>query len=567
MKNCHRAVHLVLALGMVFSPMLLQAQFGKKKKTTFTREDSLRGSVTPERAWWDMTHCALEVKVNPEKKTISGQNTITFKTLSEGQRMQLDLQEPMEIAGVVMGEKELEYEREGDVFFVEMEEVPGEGESGQLTVKFKGKPRIAKMPPWDGAFSWRKDKKGDYFIATSCQGMGASAWWPLKDHPYDEPDSLSIAITVPKKLQAVANGRLRSVVKNKDKTTTYTWAVTSPINAYGVNINIANYRDWTSTYEGEKGPLDCHFFVLKDNYDKAQEHFQQVDQMFEAFEHWFGPYPFYEDGYKLVEVPYLGMEHQSSVTYGNKYKMGYLGRDLSMTGYGLKFDYIIVHESGHEWFANNITHSDVADFWIHEGFTQYSEALFVEYHYGKEAGAEYVRGLRFSINNREPLISPYDVNETGSGDSYAKGANMLHTLRTVLNDDEAWREILRGINRDFYHQTVSSAQIEAYINARIPHYNAAKFFDQYLRDPRLPVFAYYRDGATLKYQYQGAVDGFDLPLRMKVGGEERVLNPGTEGWQEMDLGDAETTFEVNKDYYVRWLKVKKDPEEEKEGEG
>ena len=526
-----------------------------RHKTKFTRADTLRGAITPERAWWDMVHCALEVKVDPENKSIVGKNTLTYIPLAAPERMQIDLQAPMEIEKIEENGKKIEFEREGDVVFVTLEAVPAQGEKGQLSIFYQGKPRVARNPPWDGGFTWRKDKNGDYFIATACQSLGASSWWPLKDHPYDEPDSLSIAITVPKKLMAVANGRLRSVVKNKDKTQTYTWAVTNPINAYGVNINIGNYEVWEKVYPGEKGPLDCSFYVLKDNLKKAQEHFEQVDKMLAAFEHWFGPYPFYEDGYKLVEVPYLGMEHQSSVTYGNRYKMGYLGRDLSLTGHGLKFDYIIIHESGHEWFANNITYADKADFWLHEGFTNYSESLFLEYHFGKAIAYEYVRGIRMGIQNRHPLISNYGVNQMGGHDSYAKGANILHTLRQILNDDEAWRQILRGINREFYHQTVTSAEIEQFINAGIPHYDTGRFFDQYLRDPRKPKVETEMEDQRLKLRFTDAIDGFEMPLRVKVGETWQEINVKTGEWSSIELEDPKSRIEFDLNYYVQFDKA------------
>src|SRR5690606_7352637 len=253
--------------------------------------------------------------------------------------------------------------------------------------------------PWDGGFSWKKDDNGNDFVATSCQGLGASVWWPNKDHMYDEVDSMLISVRVPKALMEVSNGQLRGVEDHKDGTNTYHWFVNNPINNYGVNVNIGDYVHFSEDYNGEKGILKMDYYVLKYNLEKAKQQFKDAPRMMEAFEHWFGPYPFYEDGYKLVEVPYLGMEHQSSVTYGNGFENGYLGRDLSGTGWGLKFDFIIIHESAHEWFANNITYKDIADMWIHESFTAYAESIFVEYFYGKKAGAEYVIGTRRGIQN------------------------------------------------------------------------------------------------------------------------------------------------------------------------
>src|SRR5690606_34329520 len=352
--------------------------------------------------------------------------------------------------------------------FIELDQEINAGAKDSICIQYSGKPQQAKRAPWDGGLVWSKDKNGNEFIATACQGIGASIWWPCKDHMYDEPDfGMRIQITVPAHLTAVSNGRLIETRKEKGKRKTFVWKVVNPINNYGVNVNIGDYVNFFETYAGEKGNLDMSYWVLAENLEKAKEHFKQAPMMMQAFEHWFGPYPFYEDSYKIVEVPYLGMEHQSSVTYGNHYKNGYLGADFSGTGWGLKFDYLIVHESGHEWFANNITYKDIADMWIHESFTTYSESLFLEYHYGKEAAAKYIIGTRSSIGNKSPIIGIYDVNHEGDGDMYTKGANIIHTLRQFVPEDEKWRGILRGMNSEFYHKTVTTEEIEAYLSERV----------------------------------------------------------------------------------------------------
>ena len=421
-------------------------------KSNFTRQDTLRGSITPERAWWDLTYYHLDVEVKPDEKFISGKNTIQYKVLKRHQVMQIDLQAPMEMLTAVQNGKALEIKHDGNAHFITLKDSQNIGEINSVTIHYKGKPREAKRAPWDGGFSWKKDKNGKHFIATSCQGLGASVWWPNKDHMYDEVDSMLISVTNQKGLMNVSNGRLRALVENENNTVTSHWFVNNPINNYGVNVNIGDYVNFSEVYEGEKGGLDMDYWVLKDHLEKAKEHFKDAPKMMKAFEHWFGPYPFYEDSFKLVEVPYLGMEHQSSVTYGNQYMKGYLGRDLSGTGWGLKWDFIIIHEAGHEWFANNITNKDIADMWIHEGFTAYSENLFLDYYYGKEASADYVIGTRNLIQNDKPLIGNYNVNNEGSSDMYYKGSNMLHTLRQLIEDDEKWRQILRGLNSEFYHQ-------------------------------------------------------------------------------------------------------------------
>lgn len=331
-------------------------------------------------------------------------------------------------------------------------------------VHYEGNPKEAVNAPWDGGFSWSKDENGKPFVATSCQGLGASVWWPNKDHMYDEVDSMRISVTNPKGLSNISNGRLEKIEEHANTVTSH-WVVKNPINNYGVNVNIGDYVHFSEVYNGEKGPLTMDYYVLSDNLEKAKVHFKDAPKMMKAFEHWFGPYPFYEDGYKLVEAPYLGMEHQSSVTYGNKYKQGYMGNDFSGSGWGgLKFDYLIIHESGHEWFANNITNKDIADMWIHESFTTYSESIFLDYYYGTQAANEYVIGLRRNIANDIPIIGNYDVNDEGSGDMYFKGANMIHTIRQLVDNDEKWRRILRGLNKDFYHSIVTTEQIEGYLS-------------------------------------------------------------------------------------------------------
>jgi aminopeptidase N len=533
---------LLLSNGLIAQGLL------DKSAVIFTRQDSLRGSITKERAWWDVKSYHLDIKVNPADSTITGSNTILYKVLLVDKRMQIDLQNPMQIYKVVQDGKELKYRREGNAFFVELTSLQTIGSTKELTVFYGGKPKVAVTPPWDGGITWKKDGNGMPFIASSCQGLGASVWWPNKDHMYDEVENMLISVNVPGNLVNVSNGRLQSVKKLKDGTKTYNWYVSNPINNYGVNINIGDYVSFSEKYKGEKGDLDCSYYVLRDNLAKAKTQFKEVPRMLKALEHWFGPYPFYEDSYKLVEAPYLGMEHQSSVTYGNGYKNGYLGTDLSDTGWGLKFDFIIIHESGHEWFANNITYKDIADMWIHESFTNYSESLFLEYFYGKEAGYAYVRGLRKKIQNDIPIIGMYDVNSEGSGDMYYKGANMLHSLRQIVNNDEKWRSIMRGLNSSFYHQTVTTKQIEDYLSEQVG-LDLKPFFDQYLRDTRIPTLAYYFKNKTLFYKWTNCVTGFNMPLKVKVNGEDKWLQPGVD-WKLMEVSNVNPTLEINKNFYV-----------------
>ncbi|WP_271405951.1 M1 family metallopeptidase [Tenacibaculum soleae] len=513
---------------------------------SFTKQDSLRGSITPERIWWDLTYYHLDISVNPDKKFINGKNTVQYKVLKPHNVLQIDLQAPLKIIKVIQNGKKLKVVTNGNAHFIHLKDKQKIGNINSLDVYYEGFPKEAVRAPWDGGFSWKKDTNGNHFAATSCQGLGASVWWPNKDHMYDEVDSMAISVRVPKNLMNISNGKLRKTEHHKDNTTTYHWFVNNPINNYGVNVNIGDYVHFSEKYNGEDGILDMDYYVLRDNLKKAKKQFKDAPKMMKAFEHWFGKYPFYEDGFKLVEAPYLGMEHQSSVTYGNQYMNGYLGRDLSGTGWGLKFDFIIIHESGHEWFANNITNIDIADMWIHESFTAYSENLFLDYYYGKKASAEYVIGTRRSIQNDIPIIGQYDVNSEGSGDMYYKGANMLHTIRTLIDNDKKWRQILRGLNKVFYHKTVNTKQVENYISQQ-SGLDLTKVFDQYLRTVKIPVFEYKIKNNQLSYRWNNVVDDFNMPLTIFVDGKNTQLNP-TEKWQTMNVNS--TKIKVDKNFYV-----------------
>ncbi len=523
--------------------------------SAFTHDDTLRGAITPQRAWWDLTYYHLSIKLLPADSAVRGSNVIAYTVLKPAQEMQIDLQRPLRITRVEQDGKSLAFRRDGDAFFVTLTKPQKAGRTEQITVFYEGKPRVAIKPPWDGGFVWARDSTRQWFIATACQGLGASAWWPCKDHMYDEPDSMRISATVPKPLMDVSNGRLLKTIDNGDGTRTFDWFVANPINNYGVNVNAARYAHWSDTYAGERGPLALDFYALPEDEDRARKQFMQVPMMLKAFEHWFGPYPFYEDGYKLVQAPYLGMEHQSSVTYGNRFKNGYLGRDLSGTGWGLLWDFIIVHESGHEWFANNITYRDVADMWIHESFTNYAENLFVEYYWGKEAGAQYVIGCRNNVRNDSPIIGTYNVNKSGSGDMYYKGGNMLHTIRQLVNDDEKWRQLLRGMNKTFYHQTVTTAQIEQYMSKQAG-LNLQHVFDQYLRDTRIPVLEYQLKNGVAHYRWSNCVAGFDMPVRVCFGDSPVYTNvlPVT-AWQTMAAKNV-SSLNVDANYYVNVRQVK-----------
>ncbi|AUC86313.1 peptidase M1 [Polaribacter sp. ALD11] len=537
----------VFVFLIIFSSCKDKPQGLLQEKSEFSRQDTLRGSITPERIWWDLTYYHLEVEVNPDKKFISGKNTIKYKVLSVYKTMQVDLQTPLKITKVTQDDKELEVIHEGNAHFIKLTKDQIIGNTESVVVYYEGNPKEAVRAPWDGGFSWKKDKNGNHFVATSCQGLGASVWWPCKDHMYDEVESMRISVTVPSHLMDVSNGRLESVEDHGD-TKTYNWFVDNPINNYGINVNIGDYAHFSEVYNGEKGDLDMDYYVLKHNLEKAKKHFKDAPRMMKAFEHWFGPYPFYEDGFKLVEVPYLGMEHQSSVTYGNEYKQGYLGRDLSGTGWGLKFDFIIIHEAGHEWFANNITNKDIADMWIHESFTNYSESLFLDYYYGKKASSEYVIGLRDAIANEGTIIGKYNVNKEGSGDMYNKGGNMLHTLRQWIDNDEKWRIILRKMNKEFYHQTVETKQIEDFLS-RETGFDLNPFFNQYLRTIKIPTLTYTIENNVLTYKWTNIVEDFKMPLKVFINDKEEWIYPTSEN-QKISFEIKDTTFKVDPNFYI-----------------
>lgn len=516
----------------------------------FTCEDTLRGSITPERAWWDVKHYAIELReVNAQDKSIKGSVIIDYEIVKSGfQIMQIDLQEPLKIDFVTYTNRDgllLFTKVSKNVYHIRLSAASLNNQES-ITIHYSGKPIEAKNAPWDGGVVWKKDKNGNDFIVTACQGIGASSWFPCKDHPSDEPDNgATVSVTTSEQLMNVSNGVLiQNSVKNGKRTTE--WKVENPINNYGINFNIGNYVSWDSVYQGKQGELLMSFYVLPENLEKAKKQFHDAFRVMEAFEHWFGPYPFYRDGYKLVEVPYLGMEHQSSVTYGNRFQNGYLGKDLSGTGWGLKWDFIIVHESGHEWFANNITCSDNADLWIHESFTTYSEGLFTEYFYGKDAGAEYIRGLRKNILNDKPVIGIYGVNQEGSYDMYYKGANMLHTIRQIVNDDEKWLSLLRGLNKDFYHQIVTTEQIEKYISDAL-EMDLSRIFDQYLRTTQIPTLEIAKSGKNIQYRWINCIQNFNMPLDVLISKRKKIrLFPTTE-FQKIKAKQ----LELDENYYVR----------------
>lgn len=521
---------LLLLTLAIFSGVTCKAQLMQEKEV-FTHSDTLRGTISPERAWWNVLKYDIQVTPDYNTKTIQGTTTIGFEVITPSQKkMQIDLQQPLEIDKVEADGASLKFEKfDINAWYVYFDNTLNKGDKKSIAITYHGKPREAIRPPWDGGWIWKRDSTGNVWMSVACQGLGASVWYPCKDHQSDEPDNgASLSITVPDTLVAVGNGRLVETTK-QNGLATYKWAVKNPINNYNIIPYIGKYVNFTDELNGEKGKLDLSFWVLQEDLAKAKRQFTQAKTMLTCFEHWFGPYPFYEDSYKLVESPHLGMEHQSAVAYGNKFMNGYLGRDLSGTGWGLKWDYIIVHESGHEWFANNITTNDIADMWVHEGFTDYSETLYTECQDGKEAANEYNYGQRKGIQNKATIIGHYGVNKEGSGDMYPKGANLLHTIRHSINDDEKFRGILRGLNKTFYHKTVDTKDIENYISTQ-SGIDFSEVFNQYLRNTSIPVFEYYLSGKKVFFRWSNCIDKFNLQLALQKDNTTIRLKPSTK-WQ------------------------------------
>ena len=545
--------HLLVACFLILVQMNVSAQpFSKQKE--FTRADTLRGSNGPGRQHWDVLHYEIEVEPDYGSKTIKGCNIIRY--LDKGvSLMQIDLQQPMEIDSIVKSGKRLNFNRDGNVYWVnirpEASAVDFTPEHATMNIYFSGKPREAVRPPWDGGWIWKKDKNNNPWMSVACQGLGASVWYPCKDIQSDEPDNgAMLHVSVPDSLTAVGNGRLIKQQALAGGKTRYSWQVTNPINNYNIVPYIGKYVHFSEVYAGKKGKLDMDYWVLDYNLDKAKKQFTDAPKMMKAFEYWFGPYPFYADGFKLVESPHLGMEHQSATAYGNGYQNGFYGSDLSETGWGMKWDFIIVHESGHEWFANNITSNDIADMWIHEGFTNYSETLFIDYYFGTSAGNEYVQGIRRLISNDIPIIGKYGVNREGSGDMYYKAGNMLHLVRQITGSDKKFRKILTGLNRDFYHKTVTTQQVENYISEKAG-FNFSSIFNQDLRTTMIPVLEYRIENKAVSYRWSNAVEDLNLPVKVTFGKKLQWITPSSE-WKTISPGkwyDGKT-FEADKNFYI-----------------
>jgi aminopeptidase N len=535
--------------------LCLSVQISFSQTKVFTKEDTLIGSNSAYRSWWDVKHYDVSVKPDYIGKSISGNIILTYKVTDAASTpvMQIDLQQPLTIDSIFyegLKLSDIRQEKNRWMLFLGRQEKDAQH---QLRIFYHGKPKVARNAPWDGGFVWKKDSLGNPWMSVACQGAGASVWFPCKDLQADEPDQgARLSITVPDTLKAIGNGKLITVKKEANGLRTYVWEVKNTINPYDIIPYIGKYTLLKDSVMGEKGKLYTDYWVLDYHVQKVASHLKpNVTKTIKCFEHWFGPYPFYEDSYKLVEAPYLGMEHQSNVAYGNFFLNGYLGRDLSKTGWGLKWDFIVVHESGHEWFGNSVTARDVADNWIHEGFTSYSEVLFTECEFGKEAGNDYCEGVRKSIENDIPIIGKYDVHTEGSGDMYNKGSNIVHMIRQLIGNDEKFRELLRAINETYYHKAVSSQELEAFI-CKKTNLDLKPFFDQYLRTTQIPWLQYKLVKGKLSFRYVHCLPEFNMPVKITAG-KEILIRP-TMQWQSISVDKTVKDVRLDRNVYVDLVK-------------
>ena len=509
-----------------------------------TRADMLRGAYGPYRANNDLLYYHLDVRIDPDTQSISGKNTIRFKMLEDGTRIQLDLSGALDIDKILFGAVPLKYQRDTGAVFVDFPKTLRAGQTYSIDFYYSGHPlTVGRF----GGMVFGKDPSGHPWIYTSCEDDGASIWWPNKDQWRDEVQNMDISVAIPNDLVDVSNGRFEGKTSLGDGYTRWNWSVHYPINNYDVALNIGNYSHFSSHY----GALTLDYYVLPEDLDKAKKQFAQVDGMLDAYTHYFGPYPFEKDGYKLIEVPYAGMEHQSAVAYGNHFANGYLNRDWTGVGISTRFDFIIIHESGHEWFGNSITAADRSDMWIHEGWTTYLEGLYVEYHWGHADAIRYLNGLKPKIENRMPIVAERGVNATPPEDEYFKGALMLNTLRSIVNDDAKWFALIHGFYQHFKYQNIMTADVIRYFNEQTGM-NLTPVFRQYLWHAQIPVLELLFDPTehTVSYKWQAEEPDFAMPVEAGDPDHWQTLHPTLE-WQTMKTPLTKDQFQVATDlYYV-----------------
>ena len=512
---------------------------GKYPKVT--EENQLRGELTPYRTCYDVSFYDLDIELDIEEKSISGNCQIHARALTSFDTLQVDLFKNMEILSIQINNENSTFYRKHNAVFIETPRVE-KGDNFEISIQYEGVPIKAKNPPWDGGFVWKKDQNGNPFIGVTCEGIGASSWWPNKDHPSDEPDSARLSITVPDTLIAVGNGQLESI-NNTDSTATFTWLAQNPINNYNITLNIGDYVIISDTLINSSGVQKLNHYVLSYNEETAQRYFPQVREVIHFFEKVFGEYPFWKDGYKLVETPYAGMEHQSAIAFGNKY---------TISGYNYMYDlvdYIILHETAHEWWGNSLTACDGADVWLHESFATYSEVLYVEEKLGVLVSIDYLKKKRPYISNKLPMVGPRDVNYWGFDDVYSKGAWVLHTLRSVINDDELFFKLIKESQREFQHSVVCTEEFIKFIDNET-NMNLDYFFQQYLFDRKPPVFEYVQDDSTFHYKWSGVHDKFIMPLDIMINKDRIRLHP-TAQYQSLSIKNHSLIEVLDKEFYIK----------------
>jgi aminopeptidase N len=509
-----------------------------------TRADILRGAYGPYRANNKLLYYHLDIRVDPEKQLISGKNTIRFRMLTGGARIQLDLFETLKIDKILWYETPLKYKRDSGAVFIDFPQMLSAGKIYSIDFYYSGHTEETGR---FGGMTFKKDPAGRVWINTACEGTGASMWWPNKDQWRDEVESMDISVAIPNGLVDVSNGRFMGKTDLGDGYTRWDWKVHYPINNYDVSLNIGSYVHFAD----QSGDLTLDFYVLPEDLEKAKVQFAQAKGMLEAYQHYFGEYPFVKDGYKLIEAPYLGMEHQSAVTYGNLFKNGYLGRDWTGVGISLRFDFIIIHESGHEWFGNSITAADPSDMWIHEGWTTYLESLYVEYRWGKDDAIKYLNGDKTRVKNQRPIIAERGVNAEPDQDQYFKGALMLNTLRSVVNDDAKWWTLLHGFYQRFKYQNILTEDVVSYFNQQTGM-NLTPVFDQYLRHAQIPrlELLFGEEPGIVIYKWRADEENFTMPVRVGKPGDWQIIHPTTK-WQWMKTPLSKDEFQVATQlYYV-----------------
>lgn len=488
-----------------------------------------------------------------------GVNTITYTNVP-GQpitEMQIDLVAPLAIDSVLMDGKKVPFRQLGNIWYLQVAKQK-QASKKQISIHYSGKPVESLHAPWDGGIVWSKDSLGRPWISVACQYKGASLWFPCKNHLSDEPENgATISVIVPDSLIAVSNGRLINQQQLAAEKTLFRWRVKSPINHYGISFYIGKFVHLSGKYNGKNGLLSTDFWVLDYNRQKAIEHLMpQTDSTLVVLENCFGPYPFYNDGFKMVDAPYIGMEHQSAIAYGSSYRKGtnVKGGDISNTGWGKKTDRILVHETAHEWFGNSITASDIADRWLQEGFVGLAEELVIAHYWGANAGNAFMQGRFRTIENDTPVIGKYGINEDGGQDNYVKGWAVLHMIKTMLYNDDQFIHLLKKLNQQFYHKIISSHTIEDFF-IKETKLQLKPFFDQYLRSTQIPVLQYTFKDNQIWYRFVNCNKGFTMPLETNLIGQKWIY-PGLE-WKTVDFKGLSkgNQFQIDPNFYLKTEQV------------